>query len=295
MEYFNQNMKKIISGALILWLLVYMNTSHAQQSITAFDTISLQQLQVYLDDYTLNDSIVSRISIQSSGPVQMNDVKFKIGGDMWRGALTLISGIGISGAKEVDWYLAASIRTNNPYYDWISDIYCPGYIEKQRTRTTNSDGSHGVETNYVDVFSWQNGALGYIIEAGDTVGWHYVVRNPAKDSATSQWANMVYQSTPGKTNINPADFALLGEFLGKKSIIFYNSAETRVYVFRQTELLGICQFSKIPSPLVRKKKRVIVQPCLLVNPLITGPEKYDVLRLALVGKRFKNAMESYHQ
>ncbi|MFN8135303.1 MAG: hypothetical protein U0Z17_08795 [Bacteroidales bacterium] len=38
----------------------------------------------------------------------------------------------------------------------------------------------------------------------------------------------------------------------------------------------------------------MAQPSLLVNPLITGPEKYDVLRLSMVGKRFINAMESYH-
>lgn len=289
-------MKKIISGVLFICLLVCMsNISRAQQPLTAFDTISLKQSQLYYDDYTLNDSTVTRISIQATAPVQMNDVKFKVGGDIWRGALTLISGIGIGGAKEVDWYLAASIRTNNTHYDWISDIYCPGYIEKQRARTTNSDGSHGVETSYVNVFSWQRGALGYIIESGDTIGWHYVVRNPKTDTATIQWANMVYNYTSGKTNINPADFAMLGEFLGKKSILFYNSAENRMYIFRQTELLGICQFAKIPSPLVRKKKRVYVQPSLLVNPLITGPEKYDVLRLSMVGKRFINAMESYHQ
>lgn len=291
-------MKKIISGICIVWLLTCINNkSQAQQPVAAFDTIPLKQAQVNADDYSIQDSLVSRISIQASAPVQMNNVKFKIGGDIWRGALTLISGIGISGAKDVDWYLAASIRTNNSHYDWISDIYCPGYIEKQRTRTTNSDGSHSVETSYVNVFSWNRGALGYIIEDGDTIGWHYVVRNPTTDTSVTQWVNQVqvYKPNKEKINFNATDFACKGEFLGKVSVLLYNTAENRMYIFRQDELLGICQFAKIPSPFVRKKKRVYVQPYLLVKTGIAASERTDVIRLAITGKRFKNAVESYQQ
>ena len=274
---------------------VISGIAQTQPLITAYDTLYLKQQSANVDDYLLADTNISKISIHASAPVQMNDVKFKIGGDMWRGALTLISGIGISGAKDVDWYLAASIRTNNSHYDWISDIYCPGYIEKQRTRTTNSDGSHGVETSYVNVFSWNRGALGYIIEAGDTIGWHYVIRTPKTDTSIVQWVNKVYKSNTEKMNFNPTDFACKGEFLGNVSVMLYNTAENRMYIFRHDELLGICQFAKIPSPLVRKKKRVYIQPYLLVSTGIAAPDKNDMLRLAITGKRFKNAMESYQQ
>lgn len=274
---------------------VISGIAQTQPLITAYDTLYLKQQSANVDDYLLADTNISKISIHASAPVQMNDVKFKIGGDMWRGALTLISGIGISGAKDVDWYLAASIRTNNSHYDWVSDIYCPGYIEKQRTRTTNSDGSHGVETSYVNVFSWNRGALGYIIEAGDTIGWHYVIRTPKTDTSIVQWVNKVYKSNNEKMNFNPTDFACKGEFLGNVSVMLYNTAENRMYIFRHDELLGICQFAKIPSPLVRKKKRVYVQPYLLVSTGIAAPDKNDMLRLAITGKRFKNAMESYQQ
>ncbi len=274
---------------------VISGIAQTQPLITAYDTLYLKQQSANVDDYLLADTNISKISIHASAPVQMNDVKFKIGGDMWRGALTLISGIGISGAKDVDWYLAASIRTNNSHYDWVSDIYCPGYIEKQRTRTTNSDGSHGVETSYVNVFSWNRGALGYIIEAGDTIGWHYVIRTPKTDTSIVQWVNKVYKSNNEKMNFNQTDFACKGEFLGNVSVMLYNTAENRMYIFRHDELLGICQFAKIPSPLVRKKKRVYVQPYLLVSTGIAAPDKNDMLRLAITGKRFKNAMENYHQ
>ena len=76
--------------------------------------------------------------------------------------------------------------------------------------------------------------------------------------------------------------------------MIYNSAENRMYIFRQTELLGICQYDKIPSPLVRKKKRVYVQPYLLVNKEMAAPDRIDVLRLAIMGKRFKNEIGSNH-
>ena len=75
--------------------------------------------------------------------------------------------------------------------------------------------------------------------------------------------------------------------------MIYNSAENRMYIFRQKELLGICQYAKIPSPLVRKKKRVYVQPYLLVNREMPVPDRIDVLRLAILGKQFKNEIGSH--
>ena len=77
---------------------VISGIAQTQPLITAYDTLYLKQQSANVDDYLLADTNISKISIHASAPVQMNDVKFKIGGDMWRGALTLISGIGISGA-----------------------------------------------------------------------------------------------------------------------------------------------------------------------------------------------------
>jgi hypothetical protein len=287
-------MKKwILSIFCILFLLFSGSTIKAQDSLIIYDTIHLLRLDDYRYDYSLEDSIINKISIQTSAAIQMNDVHFKIGGSLLGGAFTLATGIGIPGSKPVDWYMPSTIRTNNPKLDWISDVYCPGYIEKQRERVTNSDGSKSVETSYENVFSWHAGALGYIIEAGDTVGWHYVIRFPRTDSALVNWREIVYRGQTEHKTINYTEFALLGEFLGKKSAIIFNSDENRLYIFDQYDLKGIYQITKPPSPLVRKKKRIVVQPYLLVKENLTGYERMDVLRLAMIGLRMKSAIVNY--
>jgi hypothetical protein len=286
--------KKLIITIFFLLFQVFSGDKiKAQDSLIIYDTIHLLRLDDYRYDYSLEDSIINKISIQASAAIQMNDVHFKLGGSLLGGAFTLATGIGIPGSKPVDWYLPCTIRTNNPKLDWISDVYCPGYIEKQRTRVTNSDGSKSVETSYENVFSWQNGALGYIIEAGDTVGWHYVIRFPRTDSSLIAWRQIVYKGQTEHKTINYMEFALLGEFLGKKSTLIFNSDDNRLYIFDQYDLKGIYQITKPPSPLVRKKKRIVVQPYLLVKENLTGYERMDVLRLAMIGLRMKSAIVSY--
>jgi hypothetical protein len=287
-------MKKIIMPIFTLFiLLVFISPIEAQDLEVVYDTIQFQRPDDYRDDYTLHDSLITKISVQTSAAVQMNNVDFKLGGDILRGALTLATGIGIGGAKEVDWYLPATIRTNNSKLDWISDIYCPGYIEKQRERVTNSDGSKSVETNYVNVFSWQKRALGYIIESGDTIGWHYVIKFPRTDSAVAQWAGKVYKYNSKQNASYNLEFAMVGEFTGKKSALLYKPEENRMYIFSEDKLQGIYQFTTPPNPLVRKKKRIHTQPYLLVEKSLTGFERTDVIRLAITGKRFRNAIENY--
>jgi len=265
----------------------------AQEKIPAFDTIHLVHPDYYRNDFSLEDTLIHTISIKSTEAVQMNDAHFKMGGNILGGFATIATGIGFGSAKEVDWYLASTIRTSNPKMDWIFDVYCPGYVEKERTRVKNNDGSYSVETNYVNKFLWNEGAIGFIIEAGDSIGWHYVYRFPRTDTAAQKWSQLVYKGNPAHPVVNYREFALIGEFTGKESGILFNSEDNRIYIYNGSELSGIYQCQYPPKMTLNKKKRKPhEQPYLLVNTEVTAWERMDVLRLAMEGLRMKRAIES---
>lgn len=278
-----------------LLLCLSRGTLKAQGNSGVFDTLKIICIDYYCTGYNIDDTTINSVNIQNSAVQQMNDVHFSFGGDVLRGALTLVTGLGIGGSENVDWYLASVIRTNNPELDWILDVYCPGYIEKERTRVKNDDGSFSVETNYVDKFSWHKGALGFIIETGDTIGWHYVYKNPRTDTALRMYALQVYQGEKSHSSVNYREFALLGELAGNKSVILYNIENNRIYLFSGNGLTGIYQCQKPPPQIAfgRKKRRVSPQPYLLVNNELSHWERMDLLRLAMVGLRMKNAIENF--
>ena len=287
-------MKKIPVIAICLFtLLIPSGFIKAQNTVTTFDTIHLVQKEYYSDDFSLEDTLISKISIQKTAAVQMNDVHFKPGGSILGGIATLATGIGFGSAKDVDWYLASAIRTNNPKLDWLLEVYCPGYIEKERTRVKNGDGSYSVETNYVNRFSWEKGAIGFIIEKGDTIGWHYVYRLPRTDTAAQKWAQIVYKGNTEHAAMNYREFALIGQFTGKESGILFNSEDNRIYIFYGDQLLGMYQCQNPPPfKLSKKKRKPFAQPYLLVNSKLTAWERMDILRLAMEGLRMKSAIES---
>jgi hypothetical protein len=287
--------RRIIIPVFCLIIILLRGSSlDAQDAHNGFDTLKLVCNDYFRSEYILDDSTINSISIHTSAVKQMNDVHFSFGGDILRGALTLATGIGIGGSENVDWYLASVIRTNNPKLDWMLDVYCPGYIEKERTRVKNDDGSYSVETNYTDRFSWQSGAIGFIIESGDTIGWHYIYKNPRTDTALRMHAILVFQERVGHSSFNNREFALLGELAGNKNVIVYNTDDNRIYLFTGELLTGIFQCQKPPPQIAfGKKKRKVSPTYLLLNANHTQWERMDVLRLAMVGLRMKNAMENF--
>ncbi len=277
----------------VLLLAVVHSVCKAQEMISVMDTIKFTQTNYSPIELTLSDTLINLMSLENATAKQMNDVHFKTGGNMLRGMITLATGFGIGDAKDVDWYLTSDIQTNNPELDWKMDVYCPGNVEKQRSRVKNENGSYSLETYYVNTFLWNKGALGFIIEKNDTIGWHYVHREPRTDTAVQKWARQVYPPDQEYSLVNYQEFALLGEFTGKESSIYYNSISDRIYIFSDQGLKGIFQCQPPPPQnLFKKKKRIPPQPYLLADNSLTAWERIDLLRLAMVGLRMKSAIEN---
>ena len=279
--------------AVVLLLSTICRVAHAQNPAIVFDTIRLIRADPKVEVYTFSDSVLQSARIQVSAPVQLKEVNFKLGGDLLRRAFTLVTGVGIGNSEVVDWYLPAVIRTNEARLDWISDWYCPGYIEKERNRVTNSDGSKSVETEYYNVFSWERGALGYIIEQGDTIGWHYVSLFPRGDSVFAEIRDIAFKEQSWQKPAKRSEFALWGKFTGVDSYLILNSDQNRIYIFRGHDLAAIFHDTKPPQVVLFKRKKPIAQPYILIDRKLTGQDRRDIIRLALVGKRMKRSITGY--
>lgn len=93
-----------MSICLMMYLVQVANIK-AQNTIFSFDTIHLVQKQYYSEDFSLNDTLINKISIQKTTVVQLKDAKFKAGGNILGGIMTVATKIGFSSEAEVDWNL----------------------------------------------------------------------------------------------------------------------------------------------------------------------------------------------
>jgi hypothetical protein len=278
---------------VILYIFIFMMSCtdmNAQETFVAFDTIKIVQAEYYLPEYTIEDTIISKINIQITPTKQLEDVHFKPGADLLGYLVTTTTGLGLGGSKESNFFLASTIRTNNPKLDWNIDVYTPGYVQKNRERVKNSDGSTSVNTTYTNIFAWQKGAIGYIIETGDTIGWYYVYLEPRKDSVMQRWFQPVFKGKQIPTIYNFKEFALKGEFTGREIELLYNTEENRIYLYEGAMIKGIYQCQKPPKVALKKKNRTVYQPYLLVNEKLNEWERMDELRLAMVGLRMIRAV-----
>lgn len=256
----------------------------AQNTVTVFDTIRIEEANYNELDFIINDTIIDALYINTSGAVLLGDVHFKFGSGLLGDMVTSATGINLSGSKETDFYLASDLATNDTNLNWKYDVYCPGYVEKNRSRAINSDGSTSVETTYSNVYVWDDGSIGYIIEDMDTIGWSYIHMQPRMDSLKPEWLNNVYKGKP-ESNHSSREFAMIGEFTGKDLKIVNNTDEDRIYIIKEDTITGIYQIQKPPKMAFKKKNRKVYQPYLLVNDQLSEWERIDVLRLAMVGVR----------
>lgn len=272
-------------------LFIFSSGSYGQLSQNAGDTILLTRIGKVPGNYQVTGTRVENISILFQEPSTVNNVNYSIGGNLGRGAFTLFTGIGTGAARDVDWNFHCLVETNDPQYNWQSDIFCPGAVIKNTNRVKNNDGSRSVETTYEKEFYWQQGAVGFIIEAGDTIGRYWIIMNPRTDSGLVKWKDAVYHGAIRHDN-NPfqqtREFAFAGEFRGQESALFFNSDENKVYIFSATGLVGIYQYDRFQA-FVKKKKRV--NPYILIKNDCDGRMHMDILRLAMAGQWFKDTID----
>jgi len=217
--------------------------------------------------------------------------------DLGNGALTVVTGIGFSTTTEGNWKISGKIQCNDSLSDWEINMFCEGYIEKNRERVRDDDGSYSVETSETNVFYWEKDASGLIIENQDTIGYFLIITNPAEDSTLQALAGYMlpgkkaegsekhkfrvvvsWKPVPGK------DYGIIGKFRNKDFLIVRNGKDRKAWISLDNAL--VCKFqSDLDYPGLSKKFRIM--PYLLINTTIPGQDRRDLFRLAMFS-RFLN-------
>ena len=212
-----------------------------QEPVVSFDTIRFERNGDF--NYLVSNSKIKTIGFKTSQFKVRKEDHFTVAGEVGRGMLTLVTGIGTGATKEVNWHMAGKISSDDQKLNWDIDIYCPGSITKSKERVRNDDGSFSTENSRENEINWDR-SLVFLKNQSDTIGRFCVVMGPRSAPELKKWTNEVYKTEAAGIQgfINyKIEFALWGDLLGQENLIIYNSDENLLYLYKGKELRGIFQ------------------------------------------------------
>jgi hypothetical protein len=276
-------MKKKSLLLLCIFLFIISGTEIKAQEINRiYDTIHING-KGNKKKYTVEGTKIGYIELAGFDPVIVHRLA-KFGGDLVGGSLTILTGIGFGGTRDVEFVYPGHINTSMPDCDWQMNIYCDGSITTERNRVKNSDGSHSVQTTEQRYYYWNIGAKGIIIENGDTISRYQIISYPQSDSIADEYIKVVTTSENenGYSLLNPVwKYVMYGEFRGKKCAILYNSSENIIYNVEDENLRWIMLTNNYST---RYKKKDKIEIKLLAQDYSDENQKNDMLRIAMLGQ-----------
>lgn len=124
-------MKKIL--ITLLCIVIYLIPDieiQAQDTEGTYDTLHIFG-KGNKQKFTVTGTKFAEISLSGYEPRLANHKMSSLGRDIGRRSLTFFTGIGIGGTRDVDFVYPGQITANNEIYDWQTDIYCSGSVEKE--------------------------------------------------------------------------------------------------------------------------------------------------------------------
>lgn len=216
------------------------------------------------------------------------DSKIRNVGD---GAMTLITGIGFNSRTNGNWEISGKVTCNDSLPDWNVYMYCSGYVETERERIRNEDGSSSVATNQSSIYNWSENATGILIEGTDTIGFFRITLNPREDSLLQSYSADIFphRQVQKKTKIiirsdlsnktpNDIDFGISGIFRGRNFILISDGAEHKTWIFIDNAVISMFQEYYSIS------RKFQITPYLLLNKYIPGPDRHDQVRIAIMSR-----------
>jgi len=184
--------------------------------------------------------------------------------------------------------------------DWIVSLFCEGYLQKDRERVQNDDGSWSVETNETNVYNWDKNSGGIIMEGNDSIGLFMIIMNPREDELLKSWSidilpqQQVIQKSKSKirweVSWKPSpgiDYGISGKFRDKSFVIIRNGIDRKVWIFLDNLLVCIFQSDLNYRGMSRKYRKV---PYFLMNNNTSRHDRLDLFRLAMVSKLLTNSL-----
>ncbi len=212
--------------------------------------------------------------------------------DVGNGALTALTGFGFSSTTDGNWKISGTIQCNDTLNDWLINMFCEGYLQKDRERVRDDDGSWSVETSKTNVYYWEKNASGLIMESQDTIGYFLIIMNPREDTLMKTWSDFILPERVVNDNVKSKfsvvvswkpvpgnDYGVVGKFRNKDFFIIHNGTDHKAWISIDNILR--CKFqSDLDYPGLSKKYRIM--PYLLINNNISGQDRRDLFRLAIL-------------
>jgi hypothetical protein len=214
--------------------------------------------------------------------------------DMADFTMTMLTGIGFNSTREANWKISGTIVCKDLLPDWCVNLYCEGYVEKNRERVQNDDGSWSVETTETNVYLWEKDATGVLAEGSDTIGFFLIIMNPRENELLKSYAAQIWppQQSQNKTRSNvrvdvfwkPSpgiDYGIIGNFRNRNFIMIRKGIDRKVWLFVDDSCAGMFR-SDVNYPGIRKK--YITEPYILINNEVPGYDRLDLFMLAMVSR-----------
>lgn len=281
---------------ILLSVALFAPFVHGQNMLAGLDSVPMLKPKFTRSLYTFEENGLKEIQIIDNN---IEFIRYKPNAflrDAGNGALTAITGIGFSSTTDGNWKISGTVQCNDSASDWKINLFCEGYIEKNRERIKDDDGSWTVETTKTNIYYWEKNASGLIIEDQDTVGYFVIVMNPREDTLMKSWSDYILPEKEvndiPKSKIvvswKPApgnDYGIVGRFRDKDFFIIRNGTDRVAWISIQNILR--CKFqSGMDNPGIAKKYRIM--PYILINNSIPGQERRDLFRLALLSTFLNN-------
>ena len=265
---------------------------HGQIQMEGLDSIPMFKPKVNRSLYRFEENGVKEIQILD---YHIELVRYKPNvfiRDIGNGALTALTGFGFGSTTEGNWKISGTIQCNDTLSDWIINMFCEGYLQTDRERVKNDDGSWTVETNETNVYYWEKNASGLIMESQDTIGYFLIIMNPREDTLIKAWSDYILPEKVANDNVKSKvkvtvswkpvpgnDYGIVGKFRNKDFFIIRNGTDRKAWISMDKILR--CKFqSDLDYPGLSKKYRIM--PYLLINNNIPGQDRRDLFRLAIL-------------
>ena len=277
---------------ILLTGILFAAPVQGQIQMEGLDSIPMFKPKVNRSLYRFEETGVKEIQILDN---HIELVRYKPNAfirDIGNGALTALTGFGFSSTTDGNWKISGTIQCNDTLSDWIINLFCEGYLQKNRERVKDDDGSWTVETNETNVYSWEKNASGLIMESQDTIGYFLIIMNPREDTLMKTWSDDILPEKVASDNAKSKikvtvswkpvpgnDYGIVGKFRNKDFFIIRNGTDRKVWISIDNILR--CKFqSDLDYPGLSKKYRIM--PYLLINNNIPGQDRRDLFRLAIL-------------
>jgi hypothetical protein len=288
---------------LSLVCLVAVSFVSGQEVITDLDSIRVVKPKMRQSIYQFVDFGSKELQFENTGMEFIKDPKTPKLNGLGSTAFTSITGLNSSSKKEGYWKVSGLIHCNDTLPGWHVTLYCDGYIEKERERVRNDDGSWSVETNEQKVCYWDQDPFGVILENIDTIGSFQINMKLTEDGLLSRWQPFIFptksfsQTAGSKKSswvitsfLMEKDFEIRGKFHEKDFVLIQTGFNHKVWIFIDESLAGMFQGDN-DNPGVTKKHRNA--PYMLINKEIPGCDRRNIFRLAAMSRYINSYVSEY--